>query len=59
MQPHSQTLQEYPEMDALRAEMRRAAGVADGKTLQMLFRVGYAKPAGPSPRRPLDSFVTV
>lgn len=58
IQPHSQTLQEYPEMDELRAAMRRAAGIADGHTLQMFFRLGYAAPINPSPRRPLDSFVT-
>ncbi|MCA0300809.1 MAG: twin-arginine translocation pathway signal protein [Proteobacteria bacterium] len=58
LQPHSQALQEYPEMAALRDDMRRATGVADGRTLQMFFRLGYAAPANPSPRRPLDSFVT-
>lgn len=58
IQPHSQTLQEYPEMDELRAAMREAAGIADGHTLQMFFRLGYAAPINPSPRRPLDSFVT-
>ena len=58
IQPHSQTLQEYPEMDELRAAMREAAGIADGHTLQMFFRLGYAAPSNPSPRRPLDSFVT-
>jgi hypothetical protein len=58
MQPHSQTLQEYPEMDGLRAAMREATGTSPDRTLQMFFRLGYAPPTGPSPRRPLDSFVT-
>ncbi len=58
LQPHSQTLQEYPEMDTLRADMREATGVTGDRTLQMFFRLGYAAPTGPSPRRPLDSFVT-
>lgn len=57
MQPHSQTLQEYPEMAALFADMRRQTATAEGRTLQMFFRVGYAGPAGPSPRRPLDAIV--
>lgn len=57
LQPHSQTLQEYPEMAPLREAMRRATGMADGETLQMFFRLGYARQPGPSPRRAFDSFV--
>lgn len=57
LQPHSQTLQEYPEMAALRARMRAETGMAGDETLQMFFRLGYAADPGPSPRRPLDSFV--
>ena len=57
LQPHSQTLQEYPEMAALRAAMRAETGMAGDETLQMFFRLGYAADPGPSPRRPLDSFV--
>jgi hypothetical protein len=58
LQPHSQTLQEYPEMAGLRASMVRETGTAPGDTLQMFFRLGYAGDPGPSPRRALDSFVT-
>jgi hypothetical protein len=57
MQPHSQTLQEYPEMAALFAAMRRATATGEGRTLQMFFRLGYAAQTGPSPRRPLDAIV--
>ena len=57
IQPHSQTLQEYPEMARLRASMHRETGVADGATLQMFFRLGYAGHPGPSPRRALSSFM--
>jgi hypothetical protein len=57
LQPHSQTLQEYPEMDALRAAMRAETGVASDETLQMFFRLGYAADPGPSPRRAFDSFL--
>lgn len=56
LQPHSQTLQEYPEMEALRAAMRAETGVGN-ETLQMFFRLGYAADPGPSSRRALDSFV--
>jgi hypothetical protein len=57
LQPHSQALQEYPEMAALRAAMRAETGVASDETLQMFFRLGYAADPGPSSRRALDSFV--
>ena len=57
LQPHSQTLQEYPEMEALRAAMRAETGVAGDETLQMFFRLGYAADPGPSSRRAFDSFV--
>ena len=58
LQPHSQTLQEYPEMADLRAAMQRQTGTPDGATLQMFFRLGYAGDPGPSPRRALSSFMT-
>ncbi|MGQ0583103.1 MAG: Acg family FMN-binding oxidoreductase [Reyranella sp.] len=58
LQPHSQTLQEYPEMTELRAAMHRQTGTPAGATLQMFFRLGYAGDPGPSPRRALNSFVT-
>lgn len=57
MQPHSQTLQEYPEMAVLFADMRRQTATAEERTLQMFFRLGYAGGAGPAPRRPLDAIV--
>ncbi len=59
LQPYSQTLQEYPEMADLRAAMHRETGTPDGAMLQMFFRLGYAGNPGPSPRRALQSFVTV
>ncbi len=58
LQPHSQTLQEYPEMADLRAAMHRETVTPEGATLQMFFRLGYAGDPGPSPRRALSSFVT-
>lgn len=58
LQPHSQTLQEYPEMAPLRAAMHRQTGVVGDATLQMFFRLGYASDPGPSPRRALNGFVT-
>ena len=58
LQPHSQTLQEYPEMADLRAAMHRQTGVPADATLQMFFRLGYAGDPGLSPRRALSSFET-
>ena len=45
-------------MAELQAAMKRETGTAPGETLQMFFRLGYgvADP-GPSPRRPIESFV--
>ena len=65
MQPHSQTLQEYPEMDELARAMRAETTTSEGDTLamsqsdtlQMFFRLGYADLPGPSPRRELDRIV--
>ncbi|MCC1491441.1 twin-arginine translocation pathway signal protein [Cognatishimia sp. F0-27] len=54
MQPLSQALQEYPEMDALYAQIHETL-VPDGGTLQMFARIGYGPDTAPSPRWPLDA----
>ncbi|MEX1251967.1 MAG: hypothetical protein WEA77_12320 [Hyphomonas sp.] len=51
--PWSQALQEYPEIADLYTEVHDLIG--GGERLQMLVRVGYAKPVGPAPRRGLDA----
>jgi Nitroreductase family len=55
MHPISQALQEFPEMAKVREEVSRRLSLADGETLQMLARLGYAAPAMPSARWPLES----
>lgn len=56
IQPLSQALQEYPEMDAhYRAIHNRLA--PEGGTVQMFARLGYGKAVGPSPRWPVESIV--
>jgi len=50
-------LQEYPEMADLQRRFLDVAGAARGATVQMLFRLGYAAPPPPTPRRPLDAIV--
>ena len=57
MQPLSQALQEYKEMLGLLAEHKRALGLPESDTVQMFFRIGYAAPAEPAPRRPLDAII--
>ena len=55
MHPLSQSLQEYPEMAAKFGEIHQILGVKQGERLQMLARMGYAPPADPSPRWPLET----
>lgn len=53
-QPLSQILQEYPEMATLYEDVHRRLA-PEGHTIQMLGRLGYAKPVPPAPRWPLDA----
>jgi len=52
MHPLSQTLQEFPEIAAMKAEMDRLTNAPAGGRLHMLARMGYADAVPPSPRRP-------
>lgn len=54
MQPLSQALQEYEEQAELYARVHQMLA-GTGETVQMLGRIGYAAPVGPSPRWPLES----
>lgn len=55
MQPFSQALQEFEEMEGLYGEIRQSLGIADGETLQMFVRIGYGSEQKPSPRWPVDT----
>ena len=57
MQPLSQALQEYREMERLYARLRQTVGAAPSETVQMLVRVGYADAVPPSPRRRLNDLL--
>ena len=57
-QPTSQLLQEYPQMDALRAELNEVVGVSEPAKIQMLVRVGRTAQPALSPRRDLSTVVT-
>ncbi|MEL6750499.1 MAG: twin-arginine translocation pathway signal protein [Pseudomonadota bacterium] len=54
MQPLSQALQEYVEMEALYKEVHDRFA-PDGGTVQMFARLGYAAPVAASPRWPLEA----
>lgn len=55
MQPLSQALQEYPEMDGYYSDLHKMLGVGFPNRVQMLARLGYAAQVGPSPRWPVQS----
>lgn len=57
--PMSQALQEYPEVQTTQRKLREALPVSPSETVQMLVRLGYAEAPGPSPRRPLQTFLRV
>jgi len=58
LQPMSQLLEEYPEMEAQRRALYEALGFeARSATLQMLARVGYGERVPPAPRRELASLL--
>lgn len=52
--PNSQCLQEYPEMKAHYDDVHSRLA-PDGGTVQMLIRIGYCAPVGPTPRWPLET----
>lgn len=54
-QPLSQTLQEFPEMDALFESVHDTLGITAPSRIQGLFRLGYAKSVNSSPRWNLQS----
>jgi hypothetical protein len=54
--PLSQALQEFADMAVPYADVHRRLA-PDGGTVQMLARLGYAAPVGPSPRWPIESKV--
>lgn len=52
--PNSQCLQEYDEMKTHFDDVHRRLA-PNGGTVQMLIRIGYCAPVGPTPRWPLES----
>ncbi len=57
IQPLSQALQEYPEMDAIYADIHNRLA-PEGGTVQMFARLGYGPDVAVSPRWPLEAKLT-
>jgi hypothetical protein len=57
MQPLSQALEEYPQMASLQMRLKQTLKVADGQTVQMLFRLGHAVPTKFGPRRDVAALI--
>lgn len=55
MQPLSQILEEYSEMDPMRLELEKFTGTQKRGKVQMLLRVGEGSYRFSSPRRPLET----
>ncbi len=55
VQPLSQCLQEYPEMEKLLVDIHALLGVTAPARIQMLARLGYGTAKNKSPRWPLNS----
>ena len=56
-QPWSKPLQEFPEMAGLYRETQGLFGATPEAPLQMLARIGRAKPPAPAPRWPLATHI--
>jgi hypothetical protein len=51
MHPMSQALEEYPDMASTKQRLERELALAPGRTVQMLFRLGFAEATPHTPRR--------
>ena len=58
LHPVSQAMQEYPQMDAIRAELDGKLGIAAPAKLQMLARIGRTQTPGLSPRREVSAYLS-
>lgn len=55
MEPHSQALQDFPEIVPYVDEMHNALGVSAPARIHMLGRIGYGSAIGPAPRLPVEA----
>jgi hypothetical protein len=57
LQPMNHILHTYADMENTRRDFRATLGIPETGTLQMIFRMGYARPAPFAPRRQPESIV--
>jgi len=57
LQPMNHVLHTYADMENTRYDFKAILGIPETSTLQMFFRMGYARPVPFAPRRPLESIV--
>ena len=57
--PVSEALGDRPELAPVRRELERQTGMSHPHRVQMLFRLGYAGPQAPTPRRELSSILAI
>ena len=56
LQPMTQVLADYPGVEDLNSALHEFLGIPASRTIQVFFRMGYARPAPQAPRRPVDAF---
>jgi hypothetical protein len=55
--PICQLTEDHRDMETLKAKLKNLLGVAEGETVQMLTRLGYASPTAHAPRRDVQAMV--
>ncbi len=56
-QPMTQILSDYAGMEDLRNNLYEFLGIPETRTIQMLFRIGYARPVPGTPRYGIDAII--
>jgi hypothetical protein len=57
LHPYNQTIQEYPEMDLLRAELDKLIGISGNQKIQFIARIGHSSKPYYSYRKSLDTYL--
>jgi hypothetical protein len=57
LHPYNQTIQEYPEMDLLRADLDKLIGISGNQKIQFIARIGHSSKPYYSYRKSLDKYI--